>query len=132
MQVPALDSEIEVTLHDPMAARMIPPREPLRSYRGRVVASYRWLTDREFCITGDQQWPIRVIDVSRVKDLRIITGSARTVETQNRTWQVSGSRGSVYTVSRDHRGWTCTCAGFQFRKNCRHIAEKSAEVDTAA
>jgi hypothetical protein len=129
MQIPNIDSDIEVTLHDPLASGMIPPRPAERSYRGRVIASHRWLTDREFCITGDDQWPVRVIDISRVKNLRIITGSSHTIQTQDRTWTVAGSRGNQYTVTRDRRGWTCTCPGFQFRKNCRHITDKATEVD---
>lgn len=29
-----------------------------------------------------------------------------------------------YHVNYDMRnGWTCTCKGFQFRKNCKHIEE---------
>ena len=125
MQVPALDSEIEVTLYDPMAARMIPPREPLRNYRGRVVASYRWLTDREFCMTGDDAWPVRVINLGNVVRMEFQSGSGTEVNTTVKTWEVRGSAGNRYLVTRDSAGWSCDCKGFQFRRNCRHVTEVS-------
>lgn len=38
------------------------------------------------------------------------------------TKQVKGSKGNVYTVTRRENGsWHCTCTGFHYRKNCRHI-----------
>jgi hypothetical protein len=42
---------------------------------------------------------------------------------QGRTWQVSGSRGDSYTVTEENGTWMCTCAGFKFRGECRHIKE---------
>ena len=107
MKIPALDSVIRVTLHDRMAASMIPPRVSVQVFEGRVVKSHKWLTDRDFCITG-------------VADLEIISGSVTTIDTDVKTWTVSGSKGNEYTVSRWSGGWSCTCPGFQFRKSCKH------------
>lgn len=45
---------------------------------------------------------------------------------KNPTWQVQGSKGSVYTVEKTHSGYRCTCSGFRFRGQCKHIAEISA------
>ena len=40
-------------------------------------------------------------------------------------YEVVGSRGNKYRVRCDSKGiWSCTCAGFGFRRKCRHIAEK--------
>ena len=39
------------------------------------------------------------------------------------TYDVVGSKGDTYTVTNDRGSWTCTCAGFGFRRKCRHITE---------
>ena len=39
------------------------------------------------------------------------------------TYDVIGSKGNTYTVTNDRGNWTCTCAGFGFRRKCRHITE---------
>ena len=38
-------------------------------------------------------------------------------------WQVVGSRGDVYVVQKIDGVLQCTCSGFQFRGQCRHIKE---------
>lgn len=38
-----------------------------------------------------------------------------------RSWQVAGSKGAVYTVAEEHGLWTCTCTGFKFHAECKHI-----------
>ena len=42
------------------------------------------------------------------------------------TWEVLGSKGNRYTVSRDSGRWSCTCPGHGFRGRCRHVDEVSA------
>jgi len=49
-----------------------------------------------------------------------------TTENTNPQWQVTGSRGDVYTVEQTETGLTCTCSGFRFRGACRHIKEVQA------
>ncbi len=45
-----------------------------------------------------------------------------------RSWTVEGSKGNVYTVTEEHGLWTCTCSGFKFRNQCRHVLEISSTV----
>lgn len=48
------------------------------------------------------------------------TGVAAEVP-EGRTWTVTGSRGDEYKVSEHHGRWACTCSGFKFRGDCKHI-----------
>ena len=40
------------------------------------------------------------------------------------SWQVTGSRGSSYTVSLRQGQWSCSCPGFGWRRRCKHVEEK--------
>lgn len=42
---------------------------------------------------------------------------------EQKTWQVVGSGGDVYTITETDHGLACTCSGFRFRGKCRHTAE---------
>jgi frataxin-like iron-binding protein CyaY len=128
MQRPQPGSVIEVELEYAMDRNMIPPRTGRKVYRGEVLKSYRWLTDREFCMSGDDSWPIRVINLGNVVRMEFESGSGIQLNTQARVWEVTGSGGNRYLVSRDSQGWSCDCRGFQFRRNCRHITEISSQA----
>lgn len=41
----------------------------------------------------------------------------------NPTWRVAGSKGAEYIVEKDGSVYTCTCPGFKFRGECRHVKE---------
>ena len=123
--VPNTNAEVRVTVRNPFAQNQIPPGAETTVYEGRVLAPHRWLTDREFCLTGDPRWPVRVINMGLVERLDFLQGSGRSVSTDIQTWSVKGSKGNEYTVTRNSARWTCTCAGFQFRHACRHITELS-------
>lgn len=43
-------------------------------------------------------------------------------------WEVMGSKGDKYVVTQTENGLTCTCSGFKFRGECKHV--KSIKVDT--
>lgn len=128
MQRPQPGSVIEIELEYATDRNMIPPRTEPRRLRGEVLKSYRWLTDREFCLSGDSTWPIRVINLGNVVSMRFESGSGTEVNTAVRSWEVTGSGGNRYLVTRDAAGWRCDCKGFQFRRNCRHITEVSSQA----
>lgn len=41
----------------------------------------------------------------------------------NKKWKVKGSKGDIYTVSITNNHWNCTCSGFGFRRNCKHVEQ---------
>ena len=38
-------------------------------------------------------------------------------------WEVTGSKGDLYIVTREEGVYNCTCSGFNFRGACRHVKE---------
>ena len=70
--------------------------------------------------TGIEDWPIRVINRSRIVAL---DGEPYTHQANTATKTVRGSNGSVYTVTLGANP-TCTCTGYQYRKSCKHVLSK--------
>ena len=46
-------------------------------------------------------------------------------EPEGRVFTVTGSKGDRYTVNEVRGAWSCTCSGFRFRGECKHIKELS-------
>ena len=44
-------------------------------------------------------------------------------EPEGRTWTVKGSKGDSYQVNEVRGNWSCTCSGFRFRGECKHVKE---------
>jgi hypothetical protein len=47
-----------------------------------------------------------------------------------KTYIVKGSAGYPYTVTNIGDTWTCTCAGFGWRRNCKHIVAQKKALTT--
>jgi uncharacterized Zn finger protein len=45
----------------------------------------------------------------------------RQVSDTPKTIKIAGSKGAFYTVTVHGTKKTCTCAGFSFRRSCKHI-----------
>jgi hypothetical protein len=125
IQVPIKDSKVKVTVRYSQGPRMIPPQSNVHVFEGTVVPSYKWLNDRQFCMTGDDQMKIRVINMDLVNDIELLSGSMKDVDTDVKVYEVAGSKGNKYIVTKNSKGWDCTCPGFQFRKACKHVSELS-------
>jgi hypothetical protein len=42
-------------------------------------------------------------------------------EPQGRVWEIKGSKGDVYRVTEVGGTMNCTCSGFRFRGDCKHV-----------
>ena len=89
-------------------------------YEGSEV-SVKHVGEHQLALTtGIEDWPIRVINRSRIV---AVDGAAYSYTLESSTHEVKGSRGETYTVTLGARP-TCTCTGFQYRKTCRHVTSK--------
>jgi hypothetical protein len=126
LSIPAVGSRVRVTTrHKEIFYWATKPyREHL--YEGEVVASNKWDQPNSFKLfTGNPDWPDSVIHVDNVHDIQYIKGSpGQSVESKNKTWTVTGSRGDKYVITQSGTKFTCTCSGFQFRRQCKHVKEK--------
>jgi hypothetical protein len=93
----------------------------INEYTGKILPNPKWVSSDSICIsTGDTHFPFRIIDRERILEL----GEARVAAPRSETFIVNGSKpGTNYTVTRDGTHWSCTCVGFGFRKDCKHIRE---------
>lgn len=91
-------------------------------YSGKILPNPKWVSSDSICIsTGESHFPFRIIDRERIVELGepVVAVSFR-----SETFIVQGSKpGSTYTVTRDGSHWSCTCVGFGFRKDCKHVRE---------
>ena len=39
-------------------------------------------------------------------------------------WTVAGSKGEKYVVNKDGNSYNCTCPGYTYRGDCRHVKER--------
>lgn len=95
-------------------------------YEGDVVPSNKWDRPGTFKLfTGNPDWPDSIIHLDNVHELEYIKGGpGPVVNSDTKSWTVTGSRGDKYIVSQSGTNWSCTCSGFQFRRNCKHVTEK--------
>ena len=71
--------------------------------------------------TANPNFPVSVV---AIKNIIEVEGKCVNFEkSDNQTWEVTGSKGDSYTVTRMGRDYRCTCKGFQFNKRCTHIAK---------
>lgn len=64
--------------------------------------------------------------------IRVDTDPQEPSQPAGQIWQVNGSKGKIYTVNLYNGQWACTCPGFQFRRQCRHISEQQEKEQVNA
>lgn len=47
----------------------------------------------------------------------------KAAEPEGRVIEVKGSKGDVYKVTELNGNYSCTCSGFKFRGQCRHVSQ---------
>ena len=109
---------MQVTVRNPQAGRLgfmftVPE---FIEYQGDEV-KLKWLrADQLALTTGDPDFPVRVI--ARELIVSIDGHSVLAAAAPSGQW-VQGSGHNRYWVS----GGTCTCTGYQYRGQCKHVKE---------
>ena len=127
-------SMIEVVVRNrPVGSGAVFYHEPsIVRYVGELMDNPRHVAADCITISGDGFIPYRVISK---RD--IVRMGGRTVEFKpaletSQTWRVLNSKGDAYTVTRNRSLWSCTCVGFGFRRDCKHVREKKNELQQAS
>jgi uncharacterized Zn finger protein len=99
------------------------------THTGTVVPNERWDPPNSFCMTGDEHISVRNIMFHNVVQMDVLKGEARRMAqgTGVRAFRVQHKK-NVYTVTLNNMKYSCTCVGFQFHKNCKHIKAVSARI----
>lgn len=74
--------------------------------------------------TGAVDHPVSEYNAKSLHVVKIeyIVGGSKQVATDKKAWKVKSGDGSkFYIVERVEGKFSCTCKGFEFRKDCKHI-----------
>jgi len=111
----------------------------IESLSGLVIQSDNWQDPNSFALQTDNRWfPISVIDLKSVTNIQYASGEEGTQTTikelptiQNWSVKSSNPKKPGYTVSLADGKWACSCPGFQFRRECRHINDIKVAVSAS-
>lgn len=99
-------------------------------YRGDILRSERWDPPETFRMTGNKEFPTRVIGfgiVLKINGAEMIQGAKTSDENIVRI--LSSKKDKEYVVVINTNGkHTCDCPGYGFRKTCSHIGQALDKV----
>lgn len=98
-----------------------------------VLPSEKYDQPNTFRIPADVPYmDVRVIDLKNVIELTINGKAAEVTEYEGvKIVTITGSKGNEYTVTIDQDSAKCTCIGFSYRRQCRHLGEAAEKVKSA-
>ena len=122
--IPAVNSTVTLTFKNdgpPSTLFAVPPTIDIT---GKVVNTPPWVKDPAcFAIfVAGSPVPLRIINSKHVLAVNGARAELK-AETKVKTFTVRGSKGAKYTVTNDGGRWACTCVGFGFRRDCKHVQE---------
>lgn len=113
--------EVRSALADSKAYSYLPK---IDVFEGEIVATPKWVEYPAIALTtGDKKWPVRIIAQDQIISINNSPFVAEKIQPTVKQYQVTGSKGDIYTVSIDGKYKSCTCHAFQFRRNCKHITQ---------
>lgn len=95
--------------------------QEFNTYSGTIMREKWFGIDEVGITTGNPDFPFRRIDRQRIVAVNDLAVDFTQVPTNSTIILVQGSNGKTYEV--DPKAGTCTCPGYTFRGQCRHVAE---------
>ena len=124
MNIPSVGSVVEVTTKYRNIYYYSKDEYEYKSYKGRIVSNERWVSADSFTIeTGNPNYPISVISLHNVSNVKIIKGYKVPV----RKFKVKGSHGE-YIVTQNNKHFSCTCVGYKYHAKCKHITAVAKKI----
>jgi len=115
---------ISITVRSPAPKGAIFYYEPSTSiFTGTLIPNPEWVADD--CITMQ----LEDGSLAVIPKQEIVGQPPEPDKASAASYQVKGSKGNLYTVTRTGKIWSCTCTGFQFRKDCKHIREAKGKEE---
>ena len=98
--------------------------EEFNTYSGKVVY-HKWFKPNEVGLTTGETkgFTFRVIQKERIVEVNDLPVDYSVPASDRIEKTVKGSKGNTYTVIKDAGRITCTCTGFGFRGQCKHLLE---------
>jgi hypothetical protein len=122
-RMPLPTSEVEITTRHKEMYYLATDEYRDTVYLGKVISPPYPIANTEFALQ-DKSMPFghRIINLRHVVGLKMIKGVTKPVKQETKIVhiEVPGSKGNTYHVTNESGRWTCTCAGFQFRRQCKH------------
>lgn len=122
--IPDQGSKVEITFVFPSYV-IGSPKVSQTTITGIVEKATKFTPPDFVRLATDFETPVRIreIPLERITNIKYVDGSiaVRQIKSENKSWTVPGSKGNTYNVVNNRNSWSCTCTGFQFRRNCKHI-----------
>ena len=99
--------------------------DEFHTFYGDRIPTPNWVESDSICITADIPSKMRIIPRKWILSIDD-EAQAPIIESTsivNKTLKVKGSKGEIYTLTINGKNKNCTCAGFSFRRTCKHIRE---------
>lgn len=117
---------MKVTVRNPQFAvrdRYFYPISEFNEYEGEETRLKHVDSNQYLCLTtGLADFKVRVIDRSLIVNSQnqpLFALDEFFGVTERR--KVEGSKGAVYELTKANGKWSCTCPGFEYRKDCKHV-----------
>jgi len=122
-----MDSMVTLILHNrPHRGKMFCYEPTMITIVGKLVPNPYWVG--EDCVTIDTGESFNPLRIVKKEDVAFGLNVRLPKKARPKFWSVIGSKGDQYVVINDEGTWTCTCKGFEFHEDCKHIRAKKEEV----